>query len=241
MKNTNTNNNINNNNRTCRHVTIKQVKDAAILNGDQFMIDQRETTHICLMGVIRAVIKSETYIMFSIEDGTGMMDARYWCSLQSIIDDEGDTQDHNVPLFKHDNYVKLFGRLQNFNQQTTCIVVHIELIQDFNEITFHFLNAIYTHIIFTNHKKLPTAVNSIEPSKHDTPANTAVPDNDTNEIVKRAIQICGNTDMGCHIQALIYYLKELYTESKVMQSIEGLSNEGEIYSTSDGFLKLVNV
>ncbi|KAI7903151.1 uncharacterized protein BX663DRAFT_542660 [Cokeromyces recurvatus] len=220
---------LNYNNRTCRHVTIKQIKNVTVQNGDQFFIDQQEITNISIIGIIRTVIKHESHIAFSIEDGTGMIDARYWTDLkynnstEEEIKDDKEVQD----IFRRDCYVKLFGRIQHVNQRTTCVVTCIVPIEDFNEMTFHFLSAIHSHLTFSSQNTLSSV--SLFLSKTN-----------ANEIIKRAIQSYGNHDVGCHIQALIYNLKDEFNETKIIQTIEDLSSEGQIYTVGDGFFKLIN-
>jgi replication factor A2 len=44
-------------------------------------------------------------------------------------------------------YVRVTGRLHQFNSHINNVAAHfISIIQDFNELTYHFLETIYTHL-----------------------------------------------------------------------------------------------
>lgn len=48
-----------------------------------------------------------------------------------------------------DMYVRIYGRLNNFNNRINCVAFSIRPVTDFNEISYHFLDAIHTHLTFT--------------------------------------------------------------------------------------------
>lgn len=50
---------------------------------------------------------------------------------------------------REDSYVRVFGRLNSFNGKVTVVAHKIRPVTNFNEISYHFLEAIMTHLAFT--------------------------------------------------------------------------------------------
>lgn len=64
--------------------------------------------------------------------------------------------------------------------------------------------------------------------------------NNSHSIVKRAIRQCSDEELGTHVKAVVFHLRNVLTESKIMEIIEILSLQGEIYNTNDEYIKLVD-
>jgi replication factor A2 len=51
-------------------------------------------------------------------------------------------------MIRVDTYVRVNGRLNTYSNRTTVVAHSIRPITDFNEITYHLLDAIQTHLLF---------------------------------------------------------------------------------------------
>jgi hypothetical protein len=71
------------------------------------------------------------------------------------------------------------------------------------------------------------------------PKASPFPDN-SHSIVKRAIRQCSDQELGAHVKAVVFHLRNVFTESKIMEIIETLFVQGEIYNTNDDCIKLAD-
>lgn len=63
----------------------------------------------------------------------------------------------------------------------------------------------------------------------------------TKNVVKRVIQLHGQEDTGISIGSIVSHLRNKIDEIKVMEAIENLSIEGQIYNTTEDSIKLVDI
>ncbi|KAI8997888.1 hypothetical protein BDB01DRAFT_61296 [Pilobolus umbonatus] len=87
-----------------------------------------------IVGVVLSRTIKELYSIYYIEDGTGIIEVRYM----------HDTKEDQIDI-KPDTYVRVITRIFNHNNLMYYTAFHIRAIDDYNEITFHLLNAVYTH------------------------------------------------------------------------------------------------
>jgi hypothetical protein len=57
-------------------------------------------------------------------------------------------------VVRNDMYVVVSARLNNFNSRISLLALDIRPITDYNEITFHLLDAIHNHVKLKNKVKL---------------------------------------------------------------------------------------
>lgn len=88
-------------------------------------------------------------VIYTIEDGTGSADVRKWIE-QNETEIEADERRSLV----RDMYVRVYGRLAYFHNRITVAAFAIRPITDYNEITHHYLEAIYVHLTFTKPSKV---------------------------------------------------------------------------------------
>ncbi len=83
------------------------------------------------------------HVVYVLEDGTGQIDVKVW--LEST-----DKTDHYYNAHSHEfvvgAYVRVTGSLKTFHNRKNVQAFRLTLIRDPNEITFHFLEAIYVHL-----------------------------------------------------------------------------------------------
>lgn len=56
-------------------------------------------------------------------------------------------------VFRVDTYVRVSGKMNSFNNRITFMAHQIRPITDFNEISYHFLETIRSHLAFTRPNK----------------------------------------------------------------------------------------
>lgn len=121
---------------------------------------------VTFVGIIRNLARNATNISYNIEDGTGMIDVRTWADNSSTsLMSEDEYQWVQIALWaflllhtfwfrknkiaRTDQYVRIIGLIKTFQNRRTVNAGHIRAITDYNEIFYHRLDAIYTHLQVT--------------------------------------------------------------------------------------------
>lgn len=133
---------------TLRPVTIKQLNDAqpAGSDSDIFLIDGAETTQVTFVGQIRNISTQATNVTYRLDDGTGTMEVKVWVDSS---ESNGPDNPGSMHAKLHENaYCRAWGRLKTFGKRH--VVAHvIRPITDYNEISYHLLEATAVHLHFT--------------------------------------------------------------------------------------------
>ncbi|KNC76732.1 hypothetical protein SARC_10785, partial [Sphaeroforma arctica JP610] len=82
-----------------------------------------------------------THSVFKMEDGTGIIDVQLWVSTN-----ETDAEAQQRAMWREDTYVRVVGHLSEFMEKRKVHAAHLAVVEDFNEITFHLLEAMQCHI-----------------------------------------------------------------------------------------------
>jgi replication factor A2 len=124
-------------------VTIKQINDATqpIPDGE-FKIHNVELNSVSFMGVVRRVDTQASAIIITVEDGTGSIEVRKW------IDDNLTTPAVETEKFEQqlNKYVYVGGSLKEFGGKKNIQNAYIYPVTDHNQILYHQLSAISTHL-----------------------------------------------------------------------------------------------
>ncbi|KAK3318535.1 hypothetical protein B0H66DRAFT_557603 [Apodospora peruviana] len=125
-----------------RPVTIKQLVDCEeAYPGADLSIDGIPITQVTVVGQVRAVNPQATNITYRLDDGTAIMDVKKWVDAEKA--------DDTNPQFGLDTYVRVWGRLKSFNGKKHIGAHFMRAIDDFNEVSYHMLEATYVHLYFT--------------------------------------------------------------------------------------------
>lgn len=134
-----------------RPLTIKQINSAQNKPGsDSFTVDGAPVTHLTFVGQILNVAVASTNTTFSLLDGTGRLNVKYWHT--DLISDE-DASDaggawERRGLVTH-AWVRVFGKLRAFNDERTVQATVLRPVPDLNEINYHFLECTAVHLHYT--------------------------------------------------------------------------------------------
>ncbi|KAI8064574.1 hypothetical protein BC940DRAFT_348485 [Gongronella butleri] len=200
---------------TIRPITIKQLDMIELQNENNFYLDGAQVYMVTFVGVVRQISPHSTNIAYRLEDGTGQTEVRYWTEQQ---DGAGEESTSDIQL---NTYVRVYGRLRAFNGKITVQSTAVRTIEDPNETTFHFLEAILSHASLQGKSGESMDVTM-----------TDVSSNSINETVYRLIS-SAEEENGMHIDQVFKSLGNQYSESAIKEAIDFLSNEGRCYNTID--------
>jgi len=226
--------------QTVLPVTIKQLMEAQ--NQDEtWKIDGQELSHVLLVGAVTAVTPAQLMIKYTIEDGTGKCDVTWW------MDDDGDQASaKRSSQIREGMYVRVVGKTRLYNDQFQVTAFDVNPIKDHNEVTYHFLNCIQTHLRNTiapkeqqgnNNASLnpgfaygarPNVAVEQKPMQMDQPGDL----DSTQSQVLAIIAQNSHSEEGVSIQTLSSQLGGM-GESDIRNAIDFLSSEGHLYSTID--------
>ncbi|KAF9585521.1 replication factor A protein 2 [Lunasporangiospora selenospora] len=111
---------------------------------DSFSSDPATALKVTFIGVVRNSNKQSTQHMFTIDDGTGSIDARRFLS------EEDSPSEENTII--EGKYVRVVGLLKEFNQRFSVNIHTIRPVTDMNELTYHNLEVIFVHVSATRQK-----------------------------------------------------------------------------------------
>ena len=142
---------------TFRPLTIKQILDAPMTDSDaSIIIDGQLVTEATLVICVKSVkpIQSSA-VVYTIEDGTGSMDAKQWnnnnnTANQSNAMNNPMMQGMEVPsTYDYGTWLRIYATIRLFNKEKSLNIVSARMVTDFNEVTYHNLAVIHTHLMLT--------------------------------------------------------------------------------------------
>ena len=95
-----------------------------------------------------------TKITYKIDDGTGLIEVTQW------VDADADAEVIRAGLHKPDEYLRVTGRIKSLNNGRTVQAHIIRPVTDFNEISYHLLEATVIHLYYT--RGPPEALNQVK-------------------------------------------------------------------------------
>ncbi|RKP37714.1 hypothetical protein BJ085DRAFT_15783, partial [Dimargaris cristalligena] len=205
--------------QTIRPVTIRQLLNIQPEHNDaNIKLDDHELTQVVFVANVRKVAPQTTFIAFTLEDGTGAIESR-----MSMNGDSADPAFEEASNFPENTYARVIAQVRNYNGKRQIYVSKLRPIDDMNEITYHFLHVIHTHLELTR-------VASSAPVTGDGTVSgfTTIQDK-----VLEQIQRFSDRDEGANIPHICQQMRGVYSPDEVMQTVELLTNEGHLYSTID--------
>ncbi|ORZ20626.1 hypothetical protein BCR42DRAFT_409168 [Absidia repens] len=202
--------------QSLRPVTVKQAQNVEVTPETTFLIDGVEVTQVTLVGVIRDINEQSTAITYRVEDGSGSIEVRKWVD-QNESPEETARRQGLLP----DMYVRIGARLNSFNNRISLMSFDIHPITDFNEITYHLLDAVYSHVKGRSVKNDPMQI---------TPGGTS--GGGIHDQVYQVITACV-AEEGIHVAQIVQQMAGRFSEADVRNAVEYLTSEGRCYNTVD--------
>jgi len=209
---------------------------------DVFRYEGVDLHQVTFVGIIKEIQEAATNISYRIDDGTSE-----FVSVKKWIDTDDHSNDQARSQCREDTYVRVLGHMKSFNegQVRSVIAFLITPIRDFNEITFHMLEVIYSSMMIKRingggMKQIGGNMMQTPNRKANTGAGMEQYNNSggmetgltgTNKMVYNHILACQN-ETGISIQELQNKVRQ-FNGNQIRTALEWLSNEGHIYSTID--------
>mmetsp|Transcript_22 Transcript_22/g.67 ORF Transcript_22/g.67 Transcript_22/m.67 type:complete len:235 (+) Transcript_22:45-749(+) len=224
-------------------VSVHQVLSSAAGSGDDSsLINGREASQVTIIGMIKTKEEKSMCTTYQIDDGTGFIDVKVW---QDSSDD--DTTAQKYEEMKEGVYVRVIGQVRSFQGMKSMTAFNMRVLQDPNELTFHLMEVIHTHISLTNAGAMagnppPAAAQAGgfggahaggAAAGGFAAAGGAKQTSSLQDEIVDAMKQCSDVS-GLSILALISQFGPRYGgEGAVREAVASLVNEGHLYSTID--------
>lgn len=197
------------------------------------------------MGAISNVEVKSTNTVYTIDDGTGVIEVMLWTT-----GEESEQSIKKKELWSVGVYVKCLGSVRNFQGKKNIGANLITLVKDPNQIMFHYLQAISVHKANSTaggHDGMKVPMNSGVVNSNYNSASPVKPANmnaapmamegmDNLTAVQQAVcTIIGQNkaDTGCSITDIEQGLTGQFSANMIREAAEWLSSEGHVYPTID--------
>ncbi|BBN12706.1 replication factor A2 [Marchantia polymorpha subsp. ruderalis] len=239
-------------------LTVKQLSSASQKpSDDNFYVDGQEVNNITLVGMVFNKEEKVTDVSFILDDFTGRIEVKKW------IDGQDSEELVELRNIRNGIYVRIYGHLRSFQGKRNVVAFSVRPIKEFDEVTFHFVEAIYVHAfnmktqggLAGSRTPASTAVpysghpaSSMTPNpsvnmrtnlanQYMAPASVPVGSNSVDECQRRVHALFDEPANLAIEQGL--HVDDVarkmvgYSKQQVKDAIEFLVNEGFIYSTID--------
>lgn len=221
--------------QSVRRLTIKQLGEAIGRNPDGLVVDGKEVSNIALVGKVSNVKEDQVLFTMTLDDGTGSI------AVKMYINNDGneDMERNQRGQLKDGIYVRVFGHVAQYNNETSINAFSIRPVTDYNEITYHLSQIIFQHLHLT--KGTDTQGGAAAAAQ----AMAAVPKQvvhqqvggmtpvDTEVLnIFNSMDTSGN-EAGMGVADVITHSNNRLDQSTVMAAIHRLVEDGHLYSTID--------
>jgi len=201
-------------------VTCKQVSEA-VLDGERFLIDGQELSHITLIGQMCRCIVQSNYILVTIDDGTGIVDVRYWA------DPNSPATAQVRELCEANNYLRIYGNLRSFQGKKDVLAQRIQAVNDFSEVTFHILQCIATHLANTRGPLTESVQPRYNPEANVSDTGMSYPSN-VHHMVHEIVRADTSAN-GLDILDIKSKLAGVTTDAKIDEAVHWFVNSGVFF------------
>ncbi|KAJ3417143.1 DNA-directed RNA polymerase I subunit rpa2 [Chytridiales sp. JEL 0842] len=232
--------------QTLRPVTIKQLNSAqADVADGPFKLDNHELSLILLVGKITKATSQSTRTQYQITDGTGTAD------VLKYLDKNPDMMpvDEEAPMFSEGTYVRVYAHYRSNHGKAQIQAHHISAVQSMDEVTYHNLECVYTHLYLSR-----GALNTTAPAVQLNAAQNAAYSNseyapqhgqqnhggymNLTPVQSQIMQCLRNTEEA-DVQTIYFSCRGLGDEDSIRQELEYLCSEGHIYNCDNDVYKIV--
>lgn len=222
--------------QSVRRLTIKQVAEAIGQSPDGLVVDGKEVSNIALVGKVSNVKEDQVLFTMMLDDGTGSIAVKMYINNDGNEDMERDQRGQ----LKDGIYVRVFGHVHQYNNETSINAFSIRPILDYNEITYHLSQVIFQHLHLTKEsqhqggapaQKDVTAMKHAVGVAHQHVGGMAPVDTEVLNIFN-SMDTSGN-EAGMGVADVVAHSNNRLDQSTVMAAIHRLVEDGHLYSTID--------
>ena len=200
------------------------------LQDDGLRVNGEEVHNITLLGKIIEASDTATNQVYTLDDGTGTVIVKQW-----VDADDADASSRKDELVVG-KYARVYGHVKQFGSDTSVVAFSVRPVQDHNEVTYHFLEAVYCNSHNAQRADAKSAAGTAYAAPSSAPASAPAVD-PGGSCVDQAKAIFegpdGRRDEGVKIDVVVQQLNGRFTEAQVREAVEHLVNEGHLYSTID--------
>ncbi|KAK3908616.1 Replication protein A 32 kDa subunit [Frankliniella fusca] len=225
-------------------VTARQVLSCP---DDGLKIGSLDVYLVTLVGIVRAVETTSVKITYTLEDNTGCVDGVHW------IDGQDESGQASHPQVVENTYCRLSGTIRTQGDKRYIMAFNIQQIEDFNEITTHFLEVA---LFFKKAEALSGMGGGgvMDSDMNNTVNGNGMSNNLSNSLMtssvgqsaiisgltsiqSRALEAIKNYNVenGLHSEELVDQLRGVASRDEVIKAVEFLCGEGHVYTTIDDF------
>ena len=219
-------------------MAFKAHPDTTSGDGSLVLEDGRALHTVKIMGAVRGVEDTSTNIVYTIEDGTGVLEVKQW------LDDGESTALRAIrEQTAQDNvYIKVVGQIKDYDGKKILVANSVRPLSTGNELTHHFLEVAYSSEKFKR-------ADSIVPPMMNFNSNTNTIGGNPQGAAGGMMAGAGaggsackqrilaliqehddDSEEGVSIDTCIQFLSDI-PEAEIRRTLELLSEEGSIYST----------
>ncbi|KZT52209.1 replication protein A, subunit RPA32 [Calocera cornea HHB12733] len=229
-----------------RPVTIKQVMESSQAFVEaEWQIDGHDCPSVTFVAQVRNKAQQATNTAFSLEDGTGHIDARLWA-------DSSDPDSAAGSEIENDMWVRAQGTIKSFNGKKHVAAQRVRPLTDKLEVYYHYCEALSVHLELT--KGPAKGANGAAVNGHAQANGTTNVHADytmggggggggndyssmqpLDRAIMQFIESSGSSD-GCHITAISRAVGRTVpgaTAEQISLALERLSDDGHVYNTVD--------
>lgn len=222
--------------QSVRRLTIKQLAESIGQNSDGLVVDGKEVSNIALVGKMSNVKEDQVLFTMVLDDGTGSIVVKMYINNDGNEDMERDQRGQ----LKDGMYVRVFGHVTQYNNETSINAFSIRPITDYNEITYHLSQVIFQHVHLTKGVEPQGGVAAAGAQNvaavqqhvvHQQVGGMAPVDTEVLNIFN-SMDTSGN-EAGMGVAEVIAHSNNRLDQSTVMAAIHRLVEDGHLYSTID--------
>lgn len=222
--------------QSVRRLTIKQLAESIGQNSDGLVVDGKEVSNIALVGKMSNVKEDQVLFTMMLDDGTGSIVVKMYINNDGNEDMERDQRGQ----LKDGMYVRVFGHVTQYNNETSINAFSIRPITDYNEITYHLSQVIFQHVHLTKGVETQGGaaaggaqnVAAVQQQVvHQQVGGMAPVDTEVLNIFN-SMDTSGN-EAGMGVAEVIAHSNNRLDQTTVMAAIHRLVEDGHLYSTID--------
>lgn len=223
--------------QTLLPVTIRMLLNTG--SDEESKIDGQELGLITFIGRISSVEAQPTNVNYIIHDGTGLISVKMW-----VDSEENAYIKQKQAEWTSGTYVRVYGHLRKWQKKASVVSFRLQKIEDFNELTCHFLEVIAAHL--HNTRKMDTQASYASSSNYTSNNNNFINQpnmdmdfSDVQTAVLSVVKPYADGPNSITTEEIMDALQNYhYSEDAIRSAITFLLEEGHLYVTlSDNHFK----